>query len=75
MGNEHQKGKKEDLNILISGKELTGKTSYLGRITKNIFPIKNPPKQIKYTIDSLNKTFNINFIETSTLSNEKKKID
>ncbi len=75
MGNEHQKGKKEDLNILISGKELTGKTSYLGRITKNIFPIKNPPKQIKYTIDSLNKTFNINFIETSTLSNEKKNID
>ncbi len=75
MGNEAQQLNKKDLNILIAGKELTGKTSYIGRITKNKFPINNPPKQIKYTIDSLNKTFNINFIETSSLNNNNKDID
>lgn len=75
MGNQQQQLNKDYLNILIAGYESTGKTAYLGRITKNSFPIKDPLKQIKYTIDSLNKTFNINFIETSSLYNETKDID
>ena len=75
MGNQQQQLNKDYLNILIAGYESTGKTTYLGRITKNSFPIKDPLKQIKYTIDSLNKTFNINFIETSSLYNETKDID